>query len=361
MKIKISLISKISIVFVFTFILLVFAFITFSKIAKENSHKNIFEYYLNITKSVKENRLNRNEVKKYLKNFNFLEVDNPHKVLGSIKKQIIRKKGLELINIENIYYLHILTPHFRVLFKDEINRYENNYIPLFIFAIILSLFVFVYILILKNIRDTNLLLNSRQLFLRTVMHELKTPIAKGRIVSELLDDEKQKKRMIVIFEKLDFLINDFAKVEEVISKQYSLNINKYSINTIIEYSIEMLMLDSTKNKIILKFNSNKELYVDLDLFSMAIKNLLDNALKYSTNQQVLIEYNDNELKIISTGNKLPNALEYYYKPFHNDVKSKNHGMGLGLYIVYSILSIHNIKLSYNYQKNINIFTIKLVK
>lgn len=41
----------------------------------------------------------------------------------------------------------------------------------------------------------SLLLNSRQLFLRTVMHELKTPIAKGRIVSELIDDDKQKDRV----------------------------------------------------------------------------------------------------------------------------------------------------------------------
>ena len=41
------------------------------------------------------------------------------------------------------------------------------------------------------VKKIALLLNSRQLFLRTVMHELKTPIAKGRIVSELIDDNKQ--------------------------------------------------------------------------------------------------------------------------------------------------------------------------
>ena len=35
------------------------------------------------------------------------------------------------------------------------------------------------------------LIQSRQLFLRAIMHELKTPIAKGRLMSEMLSDEKK--------------------------------------------------------------------------------------------------------------------------------------------------------------------------
>ena len=38
------------------------------------------------------------------------------------------------------------------------------------------------------------LIRSRQLFLRTIMHELKTPIGKGRIISEMVQDEMQKSR-----------------------------------------------------------------------------------------------------------------------------------------------------------------------
>lgn len=36
------------------------------------------------------------------------------------------------------------------------------------------------------------LIRSRQLFLRAIMHELKTPIGKGRIVSEMVANETQK-------------------------------------------------------------------------------------------------------------------------------------------------------------------------
>jgi len=325
----------------------------------KRSHQKVVKYYEQITNDMRINKLNHSEVIEYVNKFNFSLTTNPHDILHNIEKPILRKKGFELIIFEEKYYLHIITPAFRVLLQDNTNQIEKRYLTSIVFCLIFLLFVFIYVLILKNIKNTNLLLNSRQLFLRTVMHELKTPIAKGRIVSELLDNKKQKKRMITIFEKLEFLINDFAKVEEIVSKQYHLNKSNYSIDTILKYSIDMLMLDSVKDNITLECDSSEKISVDLELFSMAIKNLLDNALKYSSNKKVQVEYKDNQLKIISNGDKLTKPLSDYYKPFHNDTKSKNHGMGLGLYIVHSILTMHNKKLIYNYQQNKNIFSINL--
>ena len=323
------------------------------------THKNVVKYYSKITLEISKNRLKPFEIIEYLKRFNFSLTNNVHEIIDTPKHHRIIERGFEVIIVGKTYYLHILTPRFRLLMKDDFNTVEKSYVTEIVVFIMSILLIIVYLLILKNIKNTKLFLNSRQLFLRTVMHELKTPIAKGRIVSELIDDEKQKKRMSIIFEKLDFLINDFAKVEEVVSKQYSLNKNKYTINTLCEHSITMLMLDSIDDKIILKFNCEEKVTVDLELFSMAIKNLLDNALKYSTDKKVIIEYTDNKLNIISSGKKLNKPLEDYYKPFHNDTHSKNHGMGLGLYMVYSILSLHNKELSYKNINNQNIFSINL--
>jgi two-component system OmpR family sensor kinase len=46
------------------------------------------------------------------------------------------------------------------------------------------------------IRHINELSASKNLFMRNMMHELKTPITKGRIVAEMLDDESTKKILI---------------------------------------------------------------------------------------------------------------------------------------------------------------------
>ena len=85
------------------------------------------------------------------------------------------------------------------------------------------------------------LLHSRQLFLRAIMHELKTPIAKGRLVSEMLEDEKNKARMHSIFERLNLLIDEFAKIEKITSKNIDLTIKPYKMSDLLEASEDMLM------------------------------------------------------------------------------------------------------------------------
>ena len=209
------------------------------------------------------------------------------------------------------------------------------------------------------VKKIALLLNSRQLFLRTVMHELKTPIAKGRIVSELIDDNKQKDRMISIFDKLNFLINDFSNIEQIVSKNYKINKFPISIDKILKKSIDMMMLENPQKKIEIENISNILIKVDLDLFALALKNLLDNGVKYSSDKKVKIIQKDNEILIISNGDKLQKPLEEYFKPYHNDTSNKNHGMGLGLYIVSEILNIHNMQLKYEHLENANIFKINL--
>ena len=59
--------------------------------------------------------------------------------------------------------------------------------------------------------------DSRQLFLRNIMHELKTPITKGRISVEMTPESKNKTRLIGVFEKLEDLINELANIERITS------------------------------------------------------------------------------------------------------------------------------------------------
>ena len=58
---------------------------------------------------------------------------------------------------------------------------------------------------------------SRKLFLRNIMHELKTPITKGRLAAEMIEKSKNQERLVSVFIKLENLINEFAAVEQVTS------------------------------------------------------------------------------------------------------------------------------------------------
>ncbi len=197
------------------------------------------------------------------------------------------------------------------------------------------------------------LLHSRQLFLRAIMHELKTPIAKGRLVSEMLEDEKNKARMHSIFERLNLLIDEFAKIEKITSKNFELTIKPYKMSDLLEASEDMLMIENPKRLITTKIDKDYSLNVDFELFTLVIKNLLDNGIKYSTDKHITVIIDDNRLKVINKGEALPEPLENYFKPFHASKK----GLGLGLYIVKSILDIHQMELHYQHEDGENIFTL----
>lgn len=358
MKIALSLKTKIRIVFVFLFILLILSFLPTFFIEAKKDFEKVTTNYERITHYIRKERLSREEVIKYMQNLKFTKVKNHQEVFKSIDFPILKRHGFEALKKDDRYYIHILAPHFRILFLDETRKFKQSYINYFVLIFISLLFIFIYYLIMKNINSNERQLKSRQLFLRAVMHELKTPISKGRIVSELIEDEKQKNRIITVFKKLNLLIDNFAKVEQIVSKNYNLNMHTYNIATAIDKSIELLMLENTDNITLENISTNK-INIDLDLFALAVKNLIDNALKYSNDTKVIIKEEENQLLFISNADALKKPLEEYYKPFHNDARHKNHGMGLGLYIVNSIVQMHNMKLQYEYKNEQNVFKIVL--
>jgi len=198
------------------------------------------------------------------------------------------------------------------------------------------------------------LIQSRQLFLRAIMHELKTPIGKGRLIAEMLPDEKNKLRMHSIFERLNLLLDEFAKIEQITSKNFTLNTKPYKMSDIVEASIDLLMIEQPKELIILQIKQDYTVKVDFELFILVVKNLLDNAIKYKSGSKIVVQVNNKTLAIVNKGNKLEEPMENYYKPFH----TSKQGLGLGLYIVKSILDLHHKTLKYRYESEENIFTIQ---
>lgn len=192
------------------------------------------------------------------------------------------------------------------------------------------------------------LLLSRQLFLRTIMHELKTPIGKGRIIAEMVENDSHKDRLIAVFERLNMLINEFGKIEQLISKSYALNYDEYRFSLVLDQVKDLLMLDDFSKFIEVKGDADPLLKIDFQLFCLAIKNLLDNAIKYSKTRKASLEIFDDLLIIKNPGEPLAHPIEHYLQAFIREKGSKVAGMGLGLYIIDTICNMHKFTLKYKY-------------
>ncbi len=198
--------------------------------------------------------------------------------------------------------------------------------------------------------------NSRKLFLRNIMHELKTPITKGRITAEMIEDGKNKQRLISTFEKLESLLNEFIQIEQITVNNTLINKEIVKVSSTINEAVKIAMIN--KNQINIDIKSDYDIKVDKKLFTLAIKNLIDNGIKYSSNKVVEVKVTDTHIEFLSLGAPLKEDLSYYIEPFtQEDTKVKN-GFGLGLYIVDSILKAHNLKLKYKHENGKNVFVIE---
>ncbi len=200
--------------------------------------------------------------------------------------------------------------------------------------------------------------SSRQLFLRNIMHELKTPITKGRITAEMIPSGKQKDRLINVFEKLELLINEFASIEQITSGEGIQNIRPARLIDIIDESIDLAMVPSKAFK--LEIDDSLILNVDFRLFTTAIKNLIDNGIKYSIDNFVIITATKEKISFISKGSPLEHSLEHYVQPFIQE-KNSHQSFGLGLYIVDNIIKAHNLDFKYHHKNGLNYFCFEKIE
>lgn len=401
---KHSVYGKLVFLFIATFFLVCFLFIILLKLEKhtryqeDDTHqKNVIRGLVNIYDSDY-----FMDFSSYLANSGF-EAIKDLSLIKRIKKNskvVYKYKGkycsFYSLDYQNSFFISINCKNYSGLFKQSDNNKVYNLL-LFGFFFFLFVVCFMYFSVLKSFEpikrlrkevnnvthgekanfedyeDNEIgkiakefkrafsknqeLIESRQLFLRAIMHELKTPIGKGRIISEMIQEEKQKFRLIDIFERLDSLIDEFAKIERLFSKNYNLCIKPYNFSTILSEARIYLMRDDFDSNVSVKYFDDPILYVDLEIFSLILKNMLDNALKYSNNDFCEVECYENSFIVKNTGSPLSHPIEYYFEAFSREKNEKVKGMGLGLYIVFEICKMHGFNLLYKYEDDKHCFEV----
>ena len=402
-----SLTTKITVVFALAFSLVCILFYTFANIQLDNALEKIKNKQLNAINYLIASYEKSNppsDLTIYFRNFGLTYVKSDKtvaKVLSGGKTIFAKQTQLGLFQsllFQDSLYLQIKNPSFQILLESDDTKNIND--PIWVgFILTSALLISLYVSVINSLMplkklssdirkfgagnmDVNIakpdsndeiakvaiefdaaaskireLLRSRQLFLRTIMHELKTPIGKGRIVSEMVQNETHKSRLIAIFERLDMLINEFGKIEQLLSKNYALNYQESYFSNILEQARDMLMLDKFEEKVSVDIRQDILLRVDFGLFSLAIKNLIDNALKYADDKKAQVICDKDGIVVRNLGKPLQNPIEYYLQAFIREKGNKSGGMGLGLYIIDHICQMHKFSLKYSYEDGYHAFKI----
>ncbi|MBL3519213.1 ArsS family sensor histidine kinase [Aliarcobacter lanthieri] len=213
--------------------------------------------------------------------------------------------------------------------------------------------------IAKNFNEAINIINnqskSKDLFMRNMMHELKTPITKAMFIAETLEDEKARNNLQRAFKRMDDIIKELATVEKLTSKNTMIYRENVNFLTIFDKTIDLMLItpQSVETQI-----EDFTFEVDIYMMSIALKNLIDNAIKFGEDKKASIEANKDFIKIGSIGEPLKNQLSFYTDAFYQEEKRSN-GFGLGLYIVKTIANLHKFTLSYEHKDGKNYFIIKL--
>ena len=402
---KNSIIFSTTLNFLITSLLLIVSFVFL--LSHENFKKNeqIFERYKPIIKMVsgKKFYFDKDFHKNLLDmNYELFESKEEIKNILSNNKKIIfarsnkHNETFKIFEIDGKIYLFFEKFDTQILIKDlESKNLTNSFYTIFVFVSLLVVITILYIntlkklLPLKELKDkvinfgdekfdfdlsnssskdeVTLLANefkksaiklknikeSRNIFIRNIMHELKTPITKGKFLLQLEKSDENIEKLKMVFNRLESLINEFATIEELISQNRVLEKKSYFLEDLLDNAKDILMIDDNCVK---NSYENIKLNVNFKLFSIAIKNLIDNAIKYSNDKKVEVLTQNEDILFVNSGKKLEGDFEKYLEPFYS--KSSNESFGLGLYIVFNILKANGYNLLYKYEDGKNIFIVK---
>lgn len=202
--------------------------------------------------------------------------------------------------------------------------------------------------------------NSRQEFVSNVSHELKTPITSIKVLADSLlmqeDTPPELYREFLVditdeIERENKIINDLLSLVKLDKTAGDMNIAPININELLEQILKRLTPIATKQNIEIIYESFRPVIAEVDevKLSLAISNLIENAIKYNVEDGwVRVSLNADHkyfyIKVADCGIGIPeDAQDFIFERFYRVDKARSRetgGTGLGLAITKSVIQMH---------------------
>lgn len=223
------------------------------------------------------------------------------------------------------------------------------------------------LIILHDVSRDKLVEKMKTEFVSIAAHQLRTPLSAikwslrmvldGDVGKITKDQRDLLEKTYSSNERMISLINDLLNVTRIEEGRFLYKPEPTQIEELIENIIQELEEAIKMKKITVKFEKPKVLFplirIDKEKMSLAIHNLIENALKYTPSKGLItisLEDKDNDIvfKIKDTGVGIPNDQnERIFSKFFrgsNVIKMETEGSGLGLYTTKNIIEAHKGKI-----------------
>ena len=191
--------------------------------------------------------------------------------------------------------------------------------------------------------------NDRRLLMAGVSHDLRTPLTRIRLATEMMSDQDEYLREGIIYdiEDMNGIIDQFI---EYLRHHKREELSCEDINALVGEVVNCEL----KHQRSITFKSNPSIE-SIPLSSVAIRrvvtNMIENAIRYSDGDiEVLSYYNSNKKYVViavnDNGPGIPESeLESVFEPFkQGDAARGSEGSGLGLAIIKRIVDMHDGKV-----------------
>ena len=235
------------------------------------------------------------------------------------------------------------------------------------------------VVLLEDKTESHRLDEARRDFLVNISHELKTPIGAIGLLAEALVDATDDPDTVRKFSKnlrkearrLGDLVGDIIQLSRVQTKDVLGKAHPVDIADIVEDAAERCAILAESKDITVTVNANPGVLVvgDPELLTVAIKNLVDNAIKYSDDGKhvgvgVTTSKNTVSIAVADVGHGIPkDEQNRIFERFYRVDSSRSRqtgGTGLGLALVKHIVFSHGGEITLFWQKNVgSTFTVSL--
>lgn len=200
---------------------------------------------------------------------------------------------------------------------------------------------------------------TRRDFVQNISHELKTPVGAIGLLAETVEDHADDPEVVAHFAsqmkresaRLATLVQDIIQLSRLQEPDALLNPALVEIDNVVEEAVDRSSVEARARKIEIRTGGESGLRVmgDRSLLVTALRNLLDNAIRYSDDEKTVslgVEARGRELHIavVDQGEGIPiEAQERVFERFYRTDAARSRqtgGTGLGLSIVKHIAADH---------------------